>query len=313
MFYGSTIRCSTIPPSLFHCSTIRLSTVPPLDGPLFHHLYCSVLFSDVLLFHDQNLHCPTIRYFTVSLPHFHQMIHCSIMIVPLFQYQMFCCSTTRCSAVPPRDVLLFHHQMFHCSTIRCSTVPSADVLLFHHQMIHCCTIYSTDPPSLFGCSTIRCSTIPPSDVPLFHHHCSTVPASDGPLFHHLCSIVPPFLFPYSTIAIPLFHHDIIYCSTVPDISGVLRFHNQMFHSSTISVPLFHHQMFYCSTIRLSTVPPLDGPLFHHDCLTVPPSDVRLLHNQMFYCSSIRCYTISVPVFHPQMLHRSTISLLLFHH
>ena len=68
------------------------------------------------------------------------------------------------------------------------------------------------------------------------------------------------------------------------------------------------------------------PLFHHDCSTVPLSDVPLFHHQMFYSSIIRCSTVplfhdfclSVPPsdvlqFHHQMVHCSIISVLLFHH
>ena len=151
--------------------------------------------------------------------------------------------------------------MFYCSTIRCSTVPPSlfqwstmSVRLFHYQMFYYSTIRcSTVPPSLFNCSTIRWSTIPPS---LFY--CSTISV------------------PYSTIAAPLFHHAIIYCSTLPDISGVLRFHNEMFHSSAISVPsLLHHHMFYCSPIRWSTVPPRLFNCSTIRCSTAPQSDALL--------------------------------------
>ena len=154
----------------------------------------------------------------------------------------------RCSTIAPSDVPLFHHLR--------STVPPSDVPLLQHQTFYCSSIRrSTVPPSDVPLLHCLCSTVPPSHVSLLHYDCSTVPPSDCPLFHHLCYIVPQFLFPCSIIAFPVFHHDLIYCSTVPDISVVLRFHNQIFHCSPISVPLFHHQMFYCSTIRCSTFPP----------------------------------------------------------
>ena len=141
------------------------------------------------------------------------------MIVPLFHYQIFGCSTIRCSPFQSSDVPLFHHQMFHfstiivqlflpqmvhCSTIRCSTVPLSDVLLFHYPMFYCSTsefslfhhLCFTDPPFtsstvlpfLFLCSTITCSTVPPS---LFNHFPSTLPLSDVLLFHHQIVDFPP--------------------------------------------------------------------------------------------------------------------------
>ena len=86
MFYCSNIRCSSVPPPLFHCSIIRCSTVPPSDLPLFHH----------------------------------KMFYFSTFFVPLVHHQMFDCSTIRCSTVPTSPfpcstVLLFNHL--------CSTVP----------------------------------------------------------------------------------------------------------------------------------------------------------------------------------------------
>ena len=67
----------------------------------------------------------------------------------------------------------------------------------------------------------------------------------------------------------------------------------MFYCCTIAVPLFIHSMLYCSTNRCSSVPQLDVPLFHHDC-------VSLFHHHMFYCSAI-----AVPPFILSMLYFST--------
>ena len=102
MFFCSTIRCSIVPPWLFHCSTISV--------PLFQH---------------QMFYCRTIRYFTVPP----SVFNCSIMIVPLFHHQMFCCSTLWWSTVPP--------SLFYCSTIRCSTVPPR---MFYCSTIGCVTL-----------------------------------------------------------------------------------------------------------------------------------------------------------------------------
>ena len=181
------------------------------------------------------------------------MFHCTIMIVPLFHRQMFCCSPIRCSTVPTTDVLLFHHQMFHFSTI---SVPPSDVPLLTIS-VFCSTIRSsTVPPFLFHFSTTSCS------VSLFHHqmfYCSTI----------RCSTVQPS-------DILLFQHEIIHSS----IMIVWLFHHQMFRCSTIrcstvppsDVPFFCHNR--------SSVPPSDIPLFHHDFSTVPPSDCLLYTSEL---------------------------------
>ena len=56
--------------------------------------------------------------------------------------------------------------------------------------------------------------------------------------------------------------------------------------------LFHHQIIFFSTISV--------PLFHHDCSTVPSSDVPLFLYQMLY-------TISIPLYDHQMFHCSAIT------
>ena len=152
MFYGSTVRCSTVlPSSLSHCFTMYF---PLFDKTPFHYqMFCCYTISvpmfpnisftvsaiDALLLYHQMFHCSTIRCFTVQpsdvLLFHHQMLNCSTIIsVALFHYVF--------STVQPSDVPLFHYQMFYYSNIRCSSVP-----LFHHQM--------------FYCSTIRSSTVPP--------------------------------------------------------------------------------------------------------------------------------------------------------
>ena len=104
-----------------------------------------------------------------------------------------------CSTVPPSVVSLLHYQMFYCSTIRCSNVPPSvfhcftnSVSVFHHHMFHCCTIsVPLFQHHIFHGSNVKCSTVQPSDIPLFHHqmiYCSTLSVQ---LFHHLCSTVPP--------------------------------------------------------------------------------------------------------------------------
>ena len=95
MLHCSTIKCSTIPQSLFYCSTMITPTVPHC---LFH---CS----------------------TIIVPLFHHKMY-YLLDVPLFRHQMFHCSTIGGSTVP--------WWLFHCSIIRCSTLPASDVLLFHH-------------------------------------------------------------------------------------------------------------------------------------------------------------------------------------
>ena len=81
LFHSSSIRCSTFPFSLFHCSTIKCSIVPPSDVQLFNH----------------------------------HMFHSSTISILRFHYQIFHSSTIRCSTIP--------QSLFHCSTIISSTVP----------------------------------------------------------------------------------------------------------------------------------------------------------------------------------------------
>ena len=131
------MRCSNVPPFLFHssttsCPTIRCSTVQP---------------SDILLFH-------------------HHMFYCSIMTVPLLHYQMFTisswlfpCSTNRYCVVLP--------WLFNCSTIKWSTVPPS---LFNCSTIGCSTV----PSWLFHRSNIRCSTVPHLDVPMLHYQSGNI-------------------------------------------------------------------------------------------------------------------------------------------
>ena len=126
----STIKCSTVQPSLFHCSTVLLfnhlcSTLPRLDVLVFHRSTVPPL--DVLMFH-------------------HQMFYCSTISCPLFHHL--------CSTVLSLDFVLFHHL--------CSTVPPSLFLCF---TITCSTV----PQSLFDSSTIRSSTVRPLDVRLFHY------------------------------------------------------------------------------------------------------------------------------------------------
>ena len=74
MFQCSTIRWSTVPPSLFHPSTIRCHTVPPFP---FH---CSTVRCSSVppcLFYRSTINCPTVLPLDVPLFH-HQTSHCSM-------------------------------------------------------------------------------------------------------------------------------------------------------------------------------------------------------------------------------------------
>ena len=162
VFHLQILQCFKTSVPLFSCSTIRCSTLPP---HLFHRpiiRYCT--------FNHQMLYCSTIRCLTVAP----SLFYFSIMIVSLFHLQMFHCSIMRCSTVAPSDVPLFHHQIFFCGTISvvrfhnlCPTVALSDVLLFH--LLLSIVLPSVGP--LFH-----------HFFPLVHHDCFTVPQPDVPLF-----------------------------------------------------------------------------------------------------------------------------------
>ena len=126
LFHHQMLYCFTISVPL---STIKCSTVPPW---LFHFS-----LSDVLLFHHQMFHSSSITWFTVPLflcsaiPLFHSFT----MSVQLFHHLF--------STVWLRDVALFNHHMFYYSTISvplfhhdCSTFPPSDVLHFSSNHLY---------------------------------------------------------------------------------------------------------------------------------------------------------------------------------
>ena len=169
---------------MLYCSNLRGSTISPSGVPLFHHPCSTVPPSDVTLLHHQMFYCSTNRCSTfppldLSLSHHFcfTVPPSAVQDVKVFYHQVFYCFSAPAVGfftVPPWDVLLF--------TIRCSTVF---VLLLHHQM--------------FYFFTMRCSIVPPLDVSLVHHDCSTVSPSDVLLF---------------TMSVPLFDHQIVYCSNI---------------------------------------------------------------------------------------------------
>ena len=140
---------------------------------------------------------------------------------------------------------------------------------------------------MFYCSTISallfhldCSTVAPLDDPL-------LPLSDVSTFHHPCSVPPlaVLLFHYLSYTVPLFRHQVVYCSTfsapllhldcstIPPSDDQLFLH-QMFHFCSIYVPLFHHQILNCST---------------SGCFTFLAISFLPFHRHLFHFSTIRCF------------------------
>ena len=148
---------------MFYCSTIRCSTVPPSKVVLFHHDFCTVPLSDVTLFQHQMFYSSTMRCSTFPPSFFYRFtitLHCSTIICCTILPSDVLLFHNLSSTVPLSYLLLFHHHIFHFSTIKCSTLPSSDVPLFHHQMFYCSTILcSKVPPSVFHCFTISVTLV----------------------------------------------------------------------------------------------------------------------------------------------------------